>query len=282
MALRIFDTDPDARPRPRVVPDEVAGRFRSGRMVGTHPESLSTWRVTTKSAEVAEAVAAYMGGRPEEWATQGEDSVEVLTDRDAVPAVIDGPQALSADMRLWGPRGLIHHCDGVTFLSPDQDAGKPCGCPTSYADRKAYAKSGRGPMPSTNLLFRLADAYDLGVFRFTSASWKLAERVHEVEDALTRTDGPAHAELSLELVQYRNKAGIDVVYRKPVVKGGGDGRMTAAPFRVHPADVFTPLHRLPDAEIQRPLWDWPPSHRKAVLRERHSRFGANDEGADDE
>ncbi|RKN09633.1 hypothetical protein D7319_11250 [Streptomyces radicis] len=219
MALRIFDTDPASRPKPRQFPDDVVGRFRSGRMVGTRPEALSEWRVTTGDPEVAAEVAELLGGEPAEWQTTGEDYLEVLTDAESVRVVIDGPDALSADMKLWGPRGqLVHHCDGVSFLSPDEDAGKPCGCPELLADRKAYAKSGRGPSPSVNLVFRLAANTGLGLFRFGSSSWKLAEVVHEINAALTNVGGPARSELTLELVQFRTKAGVDVAFRKPTVK----------------------------------------------------------------
>jgi hypothetical protein len=218
MALRIFETDPAAKPKPRQFADDFVGRFRSGRMVGNRPESLPSWRVTTGDPEVADAVSKLMGGTPGEWETSGEDFNEVLTETDKILIVVDGPQALSADMKLWGRSGLIHHCDGVEFLSPEEDKGQPCGCPPLMEDRKAQAKSGRGPQPNTNLVFRLAEDYDLGKFRFQSASWKLAEVVHEIDAALSRYSGEVLAELSLELVEFTTKSGRDVSYRKPVVK----------------------------------------------------------------
>lgn len=214
--LRIFDTDPDAKPKPRNRETHV-GRFRSGRMVGNMPESLPTWRVTTSEVEAAEKVAELFGGKPAEWETSGEDFNEVITETDKVLVVIDGPGALNADMRLYGRSGLIHHCDGVEFLSPAEDAGQPCGCPPLMEDRKAHARSGRGPAPHTSLVFRLADDYHLGTFSFQSSSWKLAEVVHEIDEALSRYKGEVLASLSLELVEFTTKTGRDVSYRKPVV-----------------------------------------------------------------
>ncbi|QPB09714.1 recombination directionality factor [Streptomyces phage Shaeky] len=216
--LRIFETDPAAKPKPRQFADDFVGRFRSGRMVGNRPESLATWRVTTGDPEVAEKVSELMGGTSNEWETTGEDFNEIITETDKVLIVIDGPGALTADMKLWGRSGLIHHCDGVEFLSPDEDKGQPCGCPPLMEDRKAQAKSGRGPAPNTNLVFRLADDYHLGKFRFQSTSWKLAEVIHEIDAALSSFKGEVLAELSLELVEFTTKAGRDVSYRKPVVK----------------------------------------------------------------
>lgn len=229
MALRIFETDPDARPKPRQFADDFTGRFRSGRLNGNRPESLSSWRVTTGDPEVAAALAEHFGGTPEEWPTTGEDFLEVTTSTAKVRVIVDGPEALTADMKLWGRQGLIHHCDGVMFLSPEVDAGKLCGCPELLAERKAFAKSGRGPQPSINLVFRLVDDPGLGLFRFQSASWKLAEVLHEIHNALAAVDGPALAELSLELVEFTTKKGQDVSFFKPTVKvlGTWEGTGTA-------------------------------------------------------
>ncbi|QPB09789.1 recombination directionality factor [Streptomyces phage Shady] len=216
--LRIFETDPSAKPKPRQFADDFVGRFRTGRQVNNRPEQLSTFRITTGDPSIADAVSKLYGGKPSEWETSGEDHNEVITEADKVLVVIDGPAALTADMKLWGRSGLIHHCDGVEFLSPDEDKGQPCGCPALMEDRKAQAKSGRGPQPNTNLVFRLADDYHLGKFRFQSTSWKLAEVIHEIDEALSRHKGEVLAELSLELVEFTTKSGRDVSYRKPVVK----------------------------------------------------------------
>ncbi|MFD3956561.1 MULTISPECIES: recombination directionality factor [Streptomyces] len=215
-SLAIFDTDPDAKPRPRFVADTV-GRFRSGRMIGNRPESLSEWRVTTGDPDTAKAITALMGGTSEEWETAGEDGLEILTDKDAVKIVIDGVESIRARMVLWGRQGPIHECDGAVYLSPDEDKGTPCGCPKLLADRKAAAKSGRGPAPSIELKFRLADDPTLGKFKFVSGSWELVKVLHEVENALERVGGPALCTLRLELVEFTTKAGVDVAYRKPVI-----------------------------------------------------------------
>ncbi|MGW0929578.1 recombination directionality factor [Streptomyces sp. NPDC002644] len=218
--LRIFETDPDAAPKPRQFSEDFVGRFRSGRMVGNRPESLATWRITTGDPEVAGKVSELYGGSPAEWETSGEDFTEIITETDKVLVVIDGPDAVNIDMKLWGRSGLVHHCDGVEFLSPDDVKGTECGCPRLMEDRKAFAKSGRGPAPNTSIVFRLADDYHMGKFRFGSTSWKLAEVVAtgELHDALERVGGEALCELSLELVEFTTKAGRDVSYRKPVVK----------------------------------------------------------------
>ncbi|WP_116210118.1 hypothetical protein [Streptomyces olivoreticuli] len=216
MSLRIFETDPESRPKPRFSSDTV-GRFRSGRMAGNRPESLSTWRVTTGDPEVADAIAKAYGGSPEAWETSAEDGLEVVTEAESVKIIIDGTHTVRSRMVLWGRQGPIHECDGVEFLSPEEDRGQPCGCPALLADRKAAAKTGRGPAPSVEVTFRLASDPDLGRFRFVSGSWELVKVLHEIENKLDQVGGPALCTLRLELVEFQTKSGIDVRYRKPVI-----------------------------------------------------------------
>ncbi|MEW1550964.1 recombination directionality factor [Streptomyces tsukubensis] len=216
MGLRIFETDPNAKPRQRE--NDTVGRFRTGRQINNRPESLATFRVTTGDPEVADAVSKLFGGSPAEWETSGEDFTEVITDRDKVLIVIDGASSLKFDMRLYGRTGLIHHCDGVDSLL-NEDKGQPCGCPTLLEDRKAFAKSGRGPQPYTFINgFRIADDYGLGKFRLQTTSWTILPYLDQYWADLGNIDGEALAELSLELVEYTTKTGRDVSYRRPALK----------------------------------------------------------------
>jgi hypothetical protein len=218
MALRIFETDPDAAPKPRAnYSDGTVGRFHSGRQVDGQPESLSEWRITTGDRGVADAVAQLFGGVPDETDSPNENFIEVLTAANAVPVILDGVKAIRSDMKLWNRSKLVHHCDGVEFLSPDEKAGRPCGCPALFAERKQAAKDYVGPSPSINITFRLADDPDLGSFRFQSGSWTLAEVLHEYENDLARVGGEAVATLRLELVEYTTKKGRNVSYLKPVL-----------------------------------------------------------------
>ncbi|MEV0445462.1 hypothetical protein AB0I84_08115 [Streptomyces spectabilis] len=217
MALRIFETDPSALPK-QTFSDDTVGRFHGGRLENGIPVALGEWRVTTGDPEVAAAVAQLMGGQPEETDSTSENFIEVLTSQNKVKIVLSGADAVTSDMKLWNGNTLIHHCDGVEFLSPDEDRGKACGCPALMEDRKAAAKSKRGPVPSIAVTFRLAEDYDLGLFKFQTGSWKLAEMLHEIGNALDRIGGEALAELSLELVEYTTKKGRDVSYRKPVIR----------------------------------------------------------------
>ncbi|WP_223767646.1 recombination directionality factor [Streptomyces huiliensis] len=217
MSLRIFETDPAAMPR-TTFSDDTVGRFHGGKAENGIPVALSEWRVTTGDPDVAAAIAQLMGGTPVETDSTSENYIEILTTTKKMKVVLSGAAAISSDMKLWNGSSLIHHCDGVEFLSPDEDRGKACGCPALLEDRKAAAKSKRGPSPSISVTFRLADDYDLGMFRFQTGSWKLTEVLHDVENALDRQGGEALCELALELVEYTTKRGRDVSYTKPVIR----------------------------------------------------------------
>ncbi|MFI7069532.1 recombination directionality factor [Micromonospora sediminicola] len=233
MGLRIWETDPEAEPKPRQsFAGDLVGRFRSGYQVNGRPASLEKWRVTTGDPAVADEIRRLMGGeRPQSWETSGEDNLEVFTDSPKVKIRLDGPKAIRQEMILWGRNGAIRKCDGVE-QTMDEDKGKPCECPASYQDRKDAAKSGRGCAPSITVYFTLADAPELGRFRFNSGSWSLVRDIITTESALEKIDGPAYAWLGLEVVTYEPKGGgakrsftkpiIDVIGAAPVAKDADD------------------------------------------------------------
>ncbi|MCM2391740.1 hypothetical protein [Streptomyces albipurpureus] len=215
---RIWDTDPDSKPKDRQFTNDIVGRFRSGRLVGKQPEALNAWRVTTGDPVVAETIVELFGGSPEEWDTDKEDNLEVLTDAASVEIIIESSDKIDASMKLFGMSGLAHHCDGVEYLSPDEDKGQPCGCPALLQDRKDRARAGRGPKPSIDLTFTLADAPEQGIFRFNSGSWELVKVLHTLIADVDAFDGPVRATLAIENVSYTTKAGRDVSFNKPVIK----------------------------------------------------------------
>jgi len=225
MALRIFETDPDAAPKERTsFADDTVGRFHSGTTAqdargNTIPVSLAEWRITTGERSVADAVAQLFGGQPVETDSESENFIEVLSTVETVSVILDGPGAIYSDLKLWNRNKLVHHCDGVEFLSPDEKAGQPCGCPRLFAERKQAAKDFVGPSPSIAVTFRLADDPELGEFKFQTGSWTMAEVLHIYDNALTKVGGEAVANLTLELVEYTTKAGRNVSYRKPVLTG---------------------------------------------------------------
>lgn len=214
MAIRIFDVDPDAKPRQSFGSD-VVGRFRSGTQLNGRPLALEDWRVTSGDPDVTDRIAELFGstGRVQEWETKGEDNLEVFTTTNKVGIILDGPNAVMTSMVLRGQgSAIIRQCDGV-----EQADGSACACPNKVADRKAAGTAGVGCKPSISIFFKLADDPDLGKFRFSSGSWSMAGEIAVPVTKLEQIDGPASGTLELEKVEYTTKAGRFVSYTKPVL-----------------------------------------------------------------
>lgn len=208
MALRIFETDPEARPKPRFASD-VVGRFRSGTQINKRPMSLQEWRVTTGDPDVATAIIDLMGSKnddpAQEWETAGEDNLEVFTETPRIRIIIPSAKSLRQEMILRGLKGIIRKCDGVE-QTDTANAGKPCECPQSYAERKAASKDGSGCDPEVVLFFKLFDNPDLGAFKFRTGSWSFVRDLarDDVTGKLEGLGGPAEAWLGLELVEFES------------------------------------------------------------------------------
>jgi len=222
VAIRVFETDPEAAPKPRQFADDLVGRFRSGYQINGRPAALTEWRVTTGDPEVADEVRSLLGGdKPQPWDTKGEDNLEVFTEAGSVEIIIERPKSLRSEMVLWGRNGAIRRCDGISQHG-EGDEGKDCECPQSFADRKDAARSGKGCQPSITLFFKLREAPDLGVFKFTSGSWSLVRDLGPVEAKLAEIDGPAYATLRLEQVEWEVKeTGAKRSFTKPVIEVTG-------------------------------------------------------------
>jgi hypothetical protein len=225
---RIWDTDPDAAPKERAsYADDTVGRFRSGRLVLVNgketPESLNEWRVTTGDPVVADRIAELMGGEPESWVTDKEDNLQILTDSASVQIVIE-PDGVDASFKQFVPgAGMVHHCDGYEYLSPDEDKGKACGCPSLVAERKFEAQKMRGPKPSIDITFRLADDMGLGIWRFNSGSWSLVNELGKLFAELDKYPGQQiRASLTIKNVSYvpskGPRAGQTVSYNVPDIR----------------------------------------------------------------
>lgn len=219
--LRIYETDPDAKPKPKnQFMNDLVGRFRAGMVVGRLPQALSEWRVTTDDVDVADRIADLYGGTAEEWDTDKSDNTQVLTDAKSVRVIIEKASDLTARMALYGNAGPIHVCDGAYFVEghPEtEDIGEACGCAHQLAKRKEKAKAGTGPKPDIKLRFRLADDPELGIFMFSTGSWTLVEDLESLSRGLADADGPVKAELNLKLVEYTTKGGRDVSYHRPEI-----------------------------------------------------------------
>lgn len=208
--VRVFDVDPDSKPK-KFDDGDLVGRFRSGAQQNGRPMALTEWRITTGDPEIADAVADLFGGKPDTWETKTEENLEVYTDTGEVSVILDGPSAVKTGMVLWGRKGKVRECDGVT-----QKDGAACVCPQTVKERKEAASAGTGCDPSIMIFFRLADSPELGKFRFMTGSWSMLKEITKAQDALDEIGGPAKATLKLEHVEYESN-GTKRAFTKPVL-----------------------------------------------------------------
>lgn len=215
MAKRsIWAGDEDNKPKERqTYSDDTVGRLHSGYMDETGkkptPVALSEWRFSTGDKTVADAVAQLFGGTPaENDESTSENFIDVFTDAAKVPVIIEA-DGIHWDMKQWINGKLVHHCDGFEFVSPEEKAGQPCGCPTLFDERKQAAKDYQGPNPSITVTFRLADDPELGKFKYQTGAWTLMKVLHEAEDGVERIGkgGSVFGNLELEYVEYTPKKG---------------------------------------------------------------------------
>lgn len=222
MSLRIFETDPDARPKKRTFTDAPDFRLRGGLMVNGQPQALNTWAFTTSEPETAAYFADTYGGEIEVLDVEKGDDQLVVTETASVDVLITSAKALKTTMVLYGLNGPIHRCDGMYSLLDDDEEGTPCGCPSSFAERKALARKGRGPSPEIKLTFQLADNPELGIGLYRTGSWSLVKDIPDLEDAIAghfaHSDEPMRATLKLVLVEFTTKAGLDVSFHRPVIE----------------------------------------------------------------
>ena len=199
MAINIFDVQNDT---PKVTFD-VVGRFRAGHMIGKRPQSLHEWRVTSDDKEVVEAVTEIYGGTAQDWDNE-KQPFEAFTDAKSLDIIVE---RIFSGMTLWGRAGAIHRCDGETITYPEEQAGQKCnmaGRPMS--ERKSAAQAGTGCAPDVTVRFRLAANPELGVFEFKSGSWNLARDIGKAESDLAKFGGKAKGTLTLEPVEWTDKA----------------------------------------------------------------------------
>ncbi len=181
---------------------DTVGTIRSGRIdpYSKSPMSLNTWRLTCDTEDIAKTIAKEYGGEVTEWETKGSDRYEVITERDVI-----GVQLLSikSELILWGQRKPVRVCDGATRID-DNHAGEGCKCAADYPvmwDRKTAAGDGEACKPNIQATMNLVDFPDLGIFKWQTSSWLVAEDYANWLDELATVKGTAN----MRIEQYVTK-----------------------------------------------------------------------------
>ncbi|MGW4818267.1 hypothetical protein ACWEP4_04620 [Streptomyces sp. NPDC004227] len=153
---------------------------RKTTFVGRFHCGQGSWRVSTGTEEVATVIGQLFGRQSPSHDSHEADHFEVLPRSTSMRVVISGPESIWAGLLTAAPR---------------------------------YE-----PQPGTRLSFRLAEAYALGGFRLSSASWDLAESVPTLRTALSETDGDALCELVAETAEFTTRDGAALSYCRPSIK----------------------------------------------------------------
>lgn len=153
------------------------GRVRLGEKTATGaPKKLDTFRFTSASRTLLEAIAAQHGGKVTAWENAPDDGYfQVTTDATSLDIIlppvfsdVDGSPTLpySQWFERWSAGGCDRRCDGVT----ESLSGKPCMC--DPVKRKANEKTECKAI--TRVSFMLPDIPGLGVWRLDTHGWNAA------------------------------------------------------------------------------------------------------------
>jgi hypothetical protein len=196
MALKVFGTKPTSGQSRDSI--DIVGSLRSGKSEGGQPMALPTWAFSTGDPEVVDALSELFGSvEVEERDTKGEETNLVITGQDAIRVILQGERGLRLRwvLRDSGFRP-VYISDGETITNMDDQSTEPDpDAHLTLDDRLDKAKRKRGPALEIELLFRLADAPELGYFRFQNSGASFVKDLAndaidgEYEDMLADNDG---------------------------------------------------------------------------------------------
>jgi hypothetical protein len=159
------------------------GRVRLGEKGSRgEPRKLTTFRFTSASRALLEAVAVKYGGKVREWKNAPDEGYFEVTTEAAELEIVFPPIFADTDgkptvpfsqwMELWSGGGCQRRCDGeMEALS-----GKPCLCDPDK----------RNCQPTTRISFMLPDIPGLGVWRVESKGWNAAAETPSAVGVLVR------------------------------------------------------------------------------------------------
>ena len=113
---------------------EKAMSERSGK---EYPKKLLTWRVTSSSRPLLEAIAELYGGEVEPWADapQEGENWQVTTESNRLHIALPPGDVLSQFWELWSGGGCKRRCDGFDQLL----VARKCSCPKDLNERAELA-----------------------------------------------------------------------------------------------------------------------------------------------
>jgi hypothetical protein len=142
------------------------------------PKRLSTFRFTSASERLLQAVAERYGGSVTAWTDAPDEGYfQVTTEATSLDIILpptfsreDGSPSTSYSQyyELWNKGGCVRRCDGVT----EALSGGPCICDPEKRDAGSDPAGTCGII--TRLSFIIPDLPGLGVWRLDSGGWNAA------------------------------------------------------------------------------------------------------------
>ena len=194
------------------------------------PVKLERFRLTSRSQQLIEEVAARYGGDPEPWNPQsgGAQQFEVIIERTSLPIIVP-PDPLSQFYEVWASGKVQRRCDGLRELLSDQ----PCLCAAANPD-----PARRQCKPYTRLSVMLAEMNGIGVWRLETHGYNAAVELPAVADLLSRAGGNIKARLEMEerqsVVEVNGKETISR-YMVPVIHVEATPAAIVGSFQPHEA-----------------------------------------------
>jgi hypothetical protein len=169
------------------------GEQRVSQRGSKYPAKLETFRFTSPSKPLIDAVAALYGGEVKPWQATTGPQFEVVTGAKEVPVLVP-PQRIDPNLELWGNGFRSRMCDGETEKLRNQ----PCLCAAAAAaGRRADPRE--TCKPTTRMSLMLADVPTLGTFKIESHGWNAAAELPTLASAIENAPQPIPARLVVEL-----------------------------------------------------------------------------------
>lgn len=171
------------------------------------PKKLNSFRFTSASSELLEAVAAIHGGTVEPWqGAPDEGYFQVTTDATRLDIILppvysdqDGAPTVpySQWFELWSAGGCARRCDGET----EALSGKPCMCDPE----KRQEGDPKMCKVVTRVSFMLPDLPGLGVWRIDSHGWNAAVELPGTLEVLAQAAQEMKFIPAVLAIQHRTK-----------------------------------------------------------------------------
>lgn len=152
---------------------------------------LETFRFTSPSKALIDAVASLYGGTVQPWQSPSGPQWEVISGASEIPVMVP-PQRIDPNYELWGNGFRARMCDGET----ERIRNVACLCSPEKRECK----------PTTRMSLMLAEVPSLGTFRLESHGWNAAAELPMLAESIEAALQPIPARLE---IQARQKKELD-------------------------------------------------------------------------